>query len=266
MGEARIAVSMNDVTYVYDTGTVALKTVTLHVVRGQVLAIVGPSGCGKSTLLRLIAGILDPSEGAIRRDTELETRAGSITMVFQGDTLLPWLTVEQNASLYSVFQGVGQRRRERAARSADIAELLDLVGIGGFAAAYPYQLSGGMKRRLAFVAAAAPRPEVLLLDEPFGSVDEPTRIQIHQDILKIIRQRKMTVVLVTHDLAEAASLADTICVMAGGPGRIIRERQVDFGPHRDVFSLRQRPEFLALYGALWQDLSPQLAVRDGGLT
>jgi ABC-type nitrate/sulfonate/bicarbonate transport system ATPase subunit len=115
-----------------------------------------------------------------------------------------------------------------------------------------------MRRRLAFIAAVAASPKILLLDEAFSSVDEPTRIQIHQDILAIIRRLKMTVLLVTHDLAEAASMSDTVFIMTRRPGRIFREHRVDFGPDRDVVELRASPYFLKLYGQLWHELSLQL--------
>src|SRR5262249_28840959 len=152
--------------------------------------------------------------GVITRQSDLLQRHGALTMVFQEDTLAPWLTVERNAMLDLQFLSYRERKRVKLERREQARELLDMVGLTPFHKAYPYQLSGGMKRRLAFISAVAPRPAAVLLDEPFASVDEPTRVQIHQDVLSIIRKQQMTVVLVTHDLAEAATLCDTVLVMS----------------------------------------------------
>lgn len=252
-----MTIGLRGVGYTYDSGTVALEDVCFDVPRGQVLSIVGPSGCGKSTLLRLISGLIAPTTGTIAKDPQLdEPRA--LTMVFQTDTLLPWLTVRANAAMYSRFQGFRERRAEARERNERVEELIEMVGLDHFAGAYPYQLSGGMRRRLAFITAVAPQPKILLLDEAFASIDEPTRIQIHQDILRIIRRLDMTVILVTHDLAEAASLSDSVLIMTNRPGRIFRQYSTDFGRERDMLELRARREFLDLYGELWHDLSRQI--------
>jgi NitT/TauT family transport system ATP-binding protein len=253
----QVLVGLRDVGYTYDSGTLAIEDISFDLVRGQVLSIVGPSGCGKSTLLRLISGLAAPTTGTIQKDPSLDNPR-ALTMVFQTDTLLPWLTVRENAALYSRFQGLRERRAEAASRKERVEELIEMVGLSHFAKAYPYQLSGGMRRRLAFITAVSPEPKILMLDEPFASVDEPTRIQIHQDVLGIIRRLNMTVIIVTHDLAEAASLADSVMIMTNRPGRIFREHRIDFGPDRDIVELRARREFLDLYGELWHDLSQQL--------
>lgn len=251
-------VALRDVGYVYRNGTVALEGINLSIKRGEIVTIVGPSGCGKSTLLRIIAGLTDPTSGSVTKPEDTTEGRSPLTMVFQQDTLLPWLTAAQNVGLYSRFLPFRERGRERVERNSRVKELVDLVGLTPFANAYPYQLSGGMRRRLAFISAVAPLPTVLLLDEPFASVDEPTRIQIHQDILRIIHRLGMTVILVTHDLAEAASLSDRVMIMTRRPGRIMRLRTVPFGPEREMLDLRQSSQFLELYGALWHDLSQQL--------
>jgi ABC-type nitrate/sulfonate/bicarbonate transport system ATPase subunit len=250
-------VSVRDVAYAYPNGVVAVSGVDFDVRPKGITSIVGPSGCGKSTLLRLIAGLGVPTHGTVVRDASVE-QDSAVTMVFQTDTLFPWLTVEHNLEVYSRFLPAKQRRSEAAARKVRTAHLLEMVGLAKFAKAFPYQLSGGMRRRLAFVSAVAPSPRLLLLDEPFASVDEPTRIQIHQDILKIIREQEMTVVLVTHDLAEALSLSDTVIIMTRGPGSVFRQHSIDFGVERDVLTLRQGHEFLELYGELWQELALQI--------
>jgi NitT/TauT family transport system ATP-binding protein len=250
-------VTLDDVSFRYEVGTLAIEDVTLDVERGKVLGLVGPSGCGKSTLLRLMSGLAEPTKGVIFKDSIID-HPRALAMVFQTDTLLPWLTVRENAGIYSRFQSFQDRRAQSKERKEHVEHLIEMVGLGGFAKAYPYQLSGGMRRRLAFITAVAPSPQLLMLDEPFASVDEPTRIQIHQDILRLIRELSMTVVLVTHDLAEAISLSDRVVIMTRRPGRIFREHKVDFGPERNVVDLRQTPEFLGLYGDLWHDLSQQL--------
>jgi ABC-type nitrate/sulfonate/bicarbonate transport system ATPase subunit len=251
-------VSVQGVSYAYDKRIAVLDDLSLDVFGGEIVSVVGPSGCGKSTLLRLIAGISEPTAGAIVRNDGMADGRRPLTMVFQGDTLLPWLTVTDNAALYSRFQSHTCRRAEAAERKRRISELVDLVGLARFAKAYPYQLSGGMRRRLAFIAAVAPLPRILLLDEPFASVDEPTRIQIHHDILRIIRRLDMTVIIVTHDLGEAASLSDRVVMLTSRPAGILSQHRIPFGRDRDVIALRQSPQFLDVYAALWHDLGLQL--------
>jgi ABC-type nitrate/sulfonate/bicarbonate transport system ATPase subunit len=249
--------AMEDVCYSYGDLPV-LDRVSLDVYRGEVVSIVGPSGCGKSTLLRLIAGIARASSGTIKVGREVVDERAGVTMVFQTDTLLPWMTVEANAELYARFEPRATRRAGAAERAERVGTLLKMVGLGDRTRAYPYQLSGGMRRRLAFVAAVAPAPPLLLLDEPFASVDEPTRIQIHQDVLRIIRQLNTTVILVTHDLAEAASLSDRVVIMTQRPASIAKEHAMPFGQMREIVALREQSDFLAVYGDLWRDLRHQL--------
>jgi NitT/TauT family transport system ATP-binding protein len=250
-------ISVRDVSFAYPNGTVAVTGVNFDLEPKTIVSLVGPSGCGKSTLLRMISGLGEPSEGTVKRDQSLG-QDSAVTMVFQNDTLFPWLTVERNVQVYSRFLPFKERRAEAATRKERTAHLIEMVGLSRFSKTYPYQLSGGMRRRLAFVAAVAPSPRLLLLDEPFASVDEPTRIQIHQDILRIIREQEMTVMLVTHDLAEAISLSDRVLIMTRGPGSVYKEHKIDFGPERDVLQLRQRREYLELYGELWEDLALQI--------
>jgi NitT/TauT family transport system ATP-binding protein len=254
--------SCNDVAYTYPSGVRALEGVNLEIDSGSVLGIVGPSGCGKSTLLQLIAGLIQPTAGLIKKNIEPSAVTHPLTMVFQHDTLLPWLPAWSNVLLYKRFERSGsrfQRRRISAADRNSANELLEMVGLGRFADAYPYQLSGGMRRRLAFITAVAAQPALLLLDEPFSSVDEPSRIQIHQDVLNIIRRQGMTVILVTHDIAEAISLSDSVIIFSRGPGHVYKKHAIPFGQDRSMVALRQQADFLELYGELWHDLSSQLA-------
>jgi ABC-type nitrate/sulfonate/bicarbonate transport system ATPase subunit len=179
-------------------------------------------------------------------------------MLFQRDTLLPWLTTEQNVGLHFTLSGSRLPRRERKER---VDELIRLAGLAGAEKRFPYQLSGGMRRRTALLAAVAPRPRVLLLDEPFSALDEPTRVLLHQDLLRIIHRYDVGVVLVTHDLAEALSLSDQVIILSQKPAQIVHRYDIDFGADRDILALRREPEFLRLYGELWDQLQRQIAAE-----
>ncbi len=246
-------IAIDDVAYAYPDGTQALAGVTLDIPRGEVVSIVGPSGCGKSTLLYLLSGLAQPTAGRLALNVDRRGSRLPLSMVFQKDTLLPWKTVRQNISLY--FQ---LRRIKDPGLDARVDHLLDLAGLREFDRAYPNQLSGGMRRRVAFLAGVAPHPEVLLLDEPFSALDEPTRVGIHQDVLKIVRAEKMTAILVTHDLAEAISMSDRVVLFTARPATVARAFPVPFPRERDVTEIREHPEFLALYGELWRALQEQI--------
>ncbi len=269
---------LEGVRFSYPDGTAVLQGISESIEAGTTLGVVGPSGCGKSTLLALIAGLLEPSEGTIERPPP-EAGRHPLSMVFQKDTLLPWLTVGENVRLFSRFKSHGRRSRflsrrgrgtgpEPPAGDGDlddrVAELLELVHLDDSADRYPYQLSGGMRRRLAFLAAVAPNPEILLLDEPFSSLDEPTRVDIHQDVFRISRMMEMTTVLVTHDLAEAISICDRVVILSSRPASVAEEHVVPFGNGREMLALRETPEFLDLYGHLWHDLSAQIQASGPG--
>jgi NitT/TauT family transport system ATP-binding protein len=273
------AVSFEGVVFAYPDGTRAVDDLTFTIRSGSTVGIVGPSGCGKSTLLGLVAGLLRPSAGAITSRTPDPGRH-PLSMVFQRETLLPWLTAAENVRMYAQFRGhriprsrlmrALDRRRSKTSDELDerVETLLTSVGLGDSGDKYPYQLSGGMRRRLAFLAAVAPNPQVLLLDEPFSSVDEPTRVAIHQDVFRITRSMQMTTILVTHDLAEALSLCDRVIILTSRPARIAQDHAVDFGDDRVMLKLRETPDFLRLYARLWHDLSEQIehaneAAKDG---
>lgn len=244
--------SLSGVGLSYPNGTEALRGLDVEVRRGEILGVTGPSGCGKSSLLTILSGGRPPSAGSFITTSNQPGGGLSLAMMFQKDTLLPWLTVEQNANLY-------RRLNRRALRdNGHVDRLLQLVGLDHVRSKYPYQLSGGMRRRLAFVSALAARPRLLLLDEPFSALDEPTRIGIHQDVLDILKTLDTTVVLVTHDLAEATTLCDRVLVLSKGPGRVAHTHTVPFARDRNVLELRESAEFLAFYGRLWHDLSEQI--------
>jgi NitT/TauT family transport system ATP-binding protein len=243
--------TVRDIDYSYD-GRPVLRAASLDLAEGEIVSLVGPSGCGKSTLLRLVAGLLDPDAGAVT--LRASTGRHPCSMVFQEDTLLPWLRVRDNAALFRKFD-------KASARSDDgrIDKLLAMVGLSDFARNYPYQLSGGMKRRLSVVQAVAALPAMLLLDEPFSALDEPTRIAVHAEVYAIIRESKVGTILVTHDLAEALCLSDRILLMSHRPSHIVSEQVVPFGSERDMTALRSNPEFLTLYGSLWGALSAEIS-------
>ena len=251
------SIYLEDVCYSYESGVVALQNLNVEIPLGSRLAIVGPSGCGKTTLLHLLAGILSPDRGQIAWP-RIASASHVRSMVFQTDTLLPWLNVLDNVGLAFRLRGKG-----RKAYSGRAHELLTLVGLERFAHAYPYELSGGMRRRVAFLSALAPNPAVLLLDEPFAALDEPTRLAIHQDVLKILAETQMTLVVITHDIAEAITLCDTVSIMSNRPGRVVSTHSVPFGHDRDPYDLRKTDSFLNLYRSLWQTLSEQLTRRAG---
>jgi len=200
-----------------------LDGVGLAVAEGEFVAIVGPSGCGKSTLLRILGGLLVPAEGNVYLDGQrLECPQRQVGYVFQKVNLMPWRTVLRNVTLPLEVVGTPRARAEHQAR-----ELLDLVGLGGFEKVYPRQLSGGMAQRVAIARALIAQPEILLLDEPFGSLDALTREQMNLELLRIWQARQVTAVMVTHDLEEAIFVADRVLVMSPRPGQIRSEVTVD---------------------------------------
>jgi NitT/TauT family transport system ATP-binding protein len=261
---------LDNVHFGYAGGPEVLAGISLSVPFRSIVGVVGPSGCGKSTLLSVVAGLLDPSGGAVRM-SDIDPQRHPLSMVFQRDTLLPWLTAADNVRLFSKFRTHGKRQRfgrllhsrrsEQARRELDdrVETLLRMVHLEESSDFYPYKLSGGMRRRLQFLAGVAPHPQMLLLDEPFSSVDEPTRIGIHQDVFDVIRSLDITTLLVTHDLAEAVTLCDRVVILSNRPSRIVKDHAMPFGETRDMLHVRGTREFLDLYGRLWNDLSAEIA-------
>jgi NitT/TauT family transport system ATP-binding protein/sulfonate transport system ATP-binding protein len=206
-----------------------LDNISLSIKPGEFISIVGSSGCGKSTLLRLLIGLESEYQGSIlldgRRIVGTSLQRG---IVFQEHRLFPWLTVEQNVGL-----GLLNAEGDEADKRASVQEHIELVGLKGFESAYPHQLSGGMSQRVAIARALVNRPEVLLLDEPFGALDALTRSHLQQELQRIWEQEGITMILVTHDVEEAVYLGDRIVVMQPRPGRIKRVVDVPLARPRD---------------------------------
>jgi len=244
--------------YSRPNGLAVLEDIDLQVSPGEVVTVVGPSGCGKSTLLSLLAGLLTPSAGSIERSDQdrFDGKGRLLTLMFQDETLLPWRTVEKNVSF-----GLEVMRMPADERAQRIRQLLSMVGLGDFARSRPNELSGGMRRRAQFAACVAPFPQVLLLDEPFSALDEPTRVSLHADVLRVIRELGIAVVLVTHDIAEAITLADRVVVLSQRPGRIVDVMEVPLGRPRDVLAVRETEEYGKLYSALWHTVWRTIGTR-----
>jgi NitT/TauT family transport system ATP-binding protein len=220
--------------------TLALKDINLRTHRREFLCVVGPSGCGKSTLVRILAGLEQHSSGQVLLQGEPVTGPGRDRgMVFQGYTLFPWLTVKKNVMFGLEVNGHGKLECEREAM-----QWLELIGLEKFADAFPQQLSGGMKQRVAIVRALANQPRILLMDEPFGALDAQTRARMQAHLLEIWRKIDITIVFITHDLDEAIYLADRILVLSAHPGEVQELIEVPVARPRSMAQFVS-PEFLA---------------------
>jgi ABC-type nitrate/sulfonate/bicarbonate transport system ATPase subunit len=235
--------------------TRALEPIDLDVARNDFITILGPSGCGKSTLLRIIAGLDKPTAGSVAIEGRAVTGPGSDRgMVFQSYTLFPWLTVAENVGFGLREKGVPPARRGEI-----VASWLDKVGLTGFARHFPKQLSGGMQQRTAIARALANEPDIFLLDEPFGALDNQTRSLMQELLLGIWERERKTVLFVTHDIEEAVFLASRVVVMSARPGRIKAQVPVDL-PHPRHYTLKTSPEFSALKARLTEEIRVE-AVR-----
>lgn len=239
------AITLSHISKVYANGTIALTDFTLEIAEGQFVSLVGPSGCGKSTVLRMIAGLGKMSAGTI--DWALKQR--KLAFVFQEAALMPWATVQENVRLPLKLAGISKR----AAR-LDVAEAIALVGLQGFEKAYPRELSGGMKMRVSIARALVTQPEVLLMDEPFGALDEMTRSKLNSDVLDLWLQKKWTVVFVTHNIYEAVYLSNRVIVMASRPGRVVADVAIA-APYPRTEDFRSS----SLYNGYCQKISHALA-------
>jgi NitT/TauT family transport system ATP-binding protein len=240
-----------------DEGTLALHRTSLLVRDGEFVAVVGPSGCGKSTLMKVVTGLWPPTAGTVLVSGRAVAGPLNIVgMAFQNPTLLPWRTTLDNVMLpLEIVQPHAARlKRERAAYRAKARDLLSLVGLKGFENHYPWQLSGGMQQRASLCRALIHDPSLLMLDEPFASLDMFTREELWLALQDLWIARKPTVILVTHDLREAALLADRVLVMSARPGRIIAERTVEL-PRPRTLEMTYQPYSVALVHELREHIS-----------
>jgi ABC-type nitrate/sulfonate/bicarbonate transport system ATPase subunit len=231
-------------------GLVALYNISLAIRKNEFVSLLGPSGCGKTTLIRIIAGLLAADRGEVLVNSQVVNSPGrDRCMVFQQFGLLPWRTVVSNVEFGLEIDGVP--REERRAR-AD--KYLELVGLKGFENYYPHQISGGMQQRVGIARALSKKPEILLMDEPFGAVDAQTREQLQEELLKIWAQTETTVVFVTHSIDEAIYLSDRVVVMQARPGRIKEEVTVDLPRPRWEGDIKADPRFAQLRAHLRDSL------------
>ncbi|MEU0922836.1 ABC transporter ATP-binding protein [Streptomyces malaysiensis] len=255
--------SVRDLRLSYRSGrrrNLALRDVNLDVADGEFLALVGPSGCGKSTLLKIVSGLVAATAGTVAIDGQ-PTRGTPerVGLLFQNDALLPWRTVEDNIRFPLAIGGTPlHEQRERVKR------LISAVGLDGFGAYYPRQLSGGMRKRVALARILAADPDVFLMDEPFGPLDAQTRARISADFLALWEQVGKTVVFVTHDVDEAILLADRVAVMTAGPGRVKEEFQVDIPRPRSIDDVRFSDPFRELRHRISQSLRAEFEPTDAG--
>jgi NitT/TauT family transport system ATP-binding protein len=226
------------VTKRYGENPAVLEALDLSIAKGEFVSMIGPSGCGKSTVLKLIAGLTRPSGGAVRVDGMTpEDARETVSYIFQDPTLLPWRTVRDNVCLGLELEGVSRPKRDKTA-----ATLLKLVGLEHVASAYPRELSGGMKMRVSIARALATSPRLLLMDEPFASLDEMSRDHLNEELLRLRAEQKWTGVFVTHSVAEAVFLSTRIVILRHNPGRIQAVFLVDL-PFPRTAALRGSVEF-----------------------
>jgi NitT/TauT family transport system ATP-binding protein len=239
-----------------DRAVRALQPIDLAVQPHEFVALVGPSGCGKSTILNLVAGLLAPSEGRIWYDGEAVSGLNrSVGYMTQKDTLLPWRSAADNVRIALELKCRAVPRGEANAR---VGQIIDLVGLSGFERHYPAELSGGMRKRVALARTLIYEPETLLMDEPFGALDAQLKLLMLNQLQELTRQRRMTVVFVTHDLGEAITLADRVVVFSARPGRIRTIRDIHLPRPRDVFRIRFTEAFAQLHEELWDELKDEV--------
>jgi NitT/TauT family transport system ATP-binding protein len=239
---------------IYEGGVEALSDITLDIPRGKLTTLLGPSGCGKTTLLKIIAGLIPATAGEVRVGGRPVSGPGpDRAFVFQDFALMPWATVLRNVAFGLELRGVDRATREQAARR-HIAE----VGLAGFEHRHPHELSGGMRQRVGLARALAVDADVLLMDEPFSSVDEQTRRKFQEDMLVLLAAKGKTVVFVTHSIEEAVYLSDRIVLLSRRPSRVADIIEPDIGRRDDPDAIRRDPAYLDTVESIWQGLKRYL--------
>ncbi|HZO94766.1 MAG TPA: ABC transporter ATP-binding protein [Candidatus Baltobacteraceae bacterium] len=242
------SIAVERLTKRYPSGTLALDGIDVQIADGEFVAVVGPSGCGKSTLLRIVAGLDRATSGtAVVRGAPARADALPSATVFQEQTLFPWMRVDENVAF--AFDALAVARDEVRRRTH---EVLATVGLGGYERAWPHELSGGMKQRAAVARAFAVDPPVLFMDEPFGALDELTRVGLVNELMRLWERSPKTVIFVTHGIEEAITLADRVVVMSARPGRVKDIVPVTFPRPRDAVTIRAAPGFAELVVRIWE--------------
>jgi NitT/TauT family transport system ATP-binding protein len=255
MSSSTAVVSLEAVSKVFNSGsanqTIALQDIDFQVAPGEFVSLIGPSGCGKSTLLRLVGDLVQPTLGTVSVNNKPAPQARldrDYGMVFQAPVLYEWRTVLRNVQLPLEIMGYGRGQRQQRAQ-----ELLEMVELGNFHHHYPWQLSGGMQQRVAIARALAFKPAILLMDEPFGALDEMTRERMNMELHRIWQQTQTTILFVTHSIAEAVFMSSRVVVMSARPGRIARVIEVDL-PLPRVFETREDARFFHLVNEVRESL------------
>ncbi len=249
--------SFHHISYSYHSvsgETLAIDDLSFEVKEGEFLAIVGPSGCGKTTLLSIIAGLIEPDSGKVLiENTEREKSAVNIGYMLQRDHLLEWKNTYQNAALGLSIQ----KKKDDRDKVLLLNHLLRTYGLVSFERSKPSELSGGMRQRVALIRTLLMEPDLLLLDEPFSALDYQTRLEVSDDIWKIIKKEKKTAILITHDISEAISMSDRVLVLTGRPASLKKEIPVHLTFENEVtpFKARSTPEFQNYFNEIWEELN-----------
>lgn len=254
----RKKLELHNINHVYGgdgkNGTEAIRHIDIDVNDGEFLAIVGASGCGKSTLLNIMCGMIEPTQGEVKIDGEpISSNKHKIGYISQTDTLLPWRKIESNVALGLEIEGVSRKERLERAR-----KMMQVSGLEGFEKMYPFELSGGMRKRAVIIRALVQNPDIIFMDEPFGPLDVFTRETLQKEILKMWGERKNTIVYITHDIAEAITLADRIVLLSRRPSVIKKEYIVNIKRPRNIEECKYNPEFLELEKQIWLDIKDEL--------
>jgi NitT/TauT family transport system ATP-binding protein len=252
--QAETIVAVKGIAKTYDSDVEALKNVNLDFPRGKLSTLLGPSGCGKTTLLKIIAGLIKPSAGEIWvKGKKVDGPGPERAFVFQDFALLPWATVLRNVAFGLELHGVPQKQRFDIAR-----KYISEVGLSGFEASYPHQLSGGMRQRVGLARALAVNADIILMDEPFSSVDEQTRRKFQEDLLDLLKIEQKTVIFVTHSIEEAVYVSDQIVLLSRRPGSVSRIVPVNIERSKGAEEIRRDKNYLDTVDEIWQILKQYL--------
>ncbi len=243
---------VSNVNYIYHTlqnEIEAIKDISFTINKGEFVAIVGPSGCGKTTILSLIAGLLKPTKGSITLDGK-NVDTSKIGYMFQKDHLFEWRTIWQNVILGLEIK----KEQKNTEKTNNVKSLLEKYGLKDFIKNKPRELSGGMRQRVALIRTLATDPKILLLDEPFSALDYQTRLNVCDDVYKIIKNENKTALLVTHDISEAISLADKVIILSSRPSYVKKIININLNSYGLPFKRREAPEFRELFDEIWREI------------